>query len=74
MNNEHHHCRKGLSLLEVLAVAVILGIIAVIVVPRATQHVGATSVATDVQYRARINTAIEHMRRGAVRGKCILWF
>jgi prepilin-type N-terminal cleavage/methylation domain-containing protein len=51
--------RFGFSLLELLAVVTILGIIAVVVVPRITVSAGTAKANADSQNKAEINSAVE---------------
>ena len=51
--------RKGFSLLELLAVVTILGIIAVVVVPRISLSSSKAKSAADTQNKAEINSAVE---------------
>ena len=51
--------RKGFSLLELLAVVTILGILAVIVVPRIGIHGQAAKRNSCLQYKGDLNAAIE---------------
>jgi prepilin-type N-terminal cleavage/methylation domain-containing protein len=49
----------GFSLLELLAVVTILGIIAVVVIPRITVSAGAAKANANKQNKAEINAAVE---------------
>jgi prepilin-type N-terminal cleavage/methylation domain-containing protein len=49
----------GFSLLELLAVVTILGIIAVVVIPRITVSAGAAKANANKQNRAEINASVE---------------
>ena len=51
--------RRGFSLLELLAVVTILGIIAVVVIPRITMSATTARQNADLQNRAEINSAVE---------------
>ena len=51
--------RLGFSLLELLAVVTILGIIAVVVVPRITVSSNTAKTNADAQNKAEINSAVE---------------
>lgn len=51
--------RFGFSLLELLAVVTILGIIAVVVIPRITVSAGTAKSNADAQNKAEINAAVE---------------
>ena len=51
--------RRGFSLLELLAVVTILGIIAVVVIPRITMSAATARTNADLQNRAEINSAVE---------------
>ncbi len=51
--------RHGFSLLELLAVVTILGVIAVIVVPRITASSATTKANANAQNKSEINSAIE---------------
>jgi len=51
--------RRGFSLLELLAVVTILGIIAVIVIPRITTSSATAKTNADAQNRSEINSAVE---------------
>jgi general secretion pathway protein G len=58
-NNAGKTRRKGFSLLELLAVVTILGIIAVVVVPRITVSAGTAKANADAQNKSEINSAVE---------------
>lgn len=51
--------RKGFSLLELLAVVTILGIIAVVVIPRITVSAGTAKANANSQNKSEINSAVE---------------
>jgi len=51
--------RRGFSLLELLAVVTILGIIAVVVIPRITTSSAAAKANANLQNKAEINSAVE---------------
>lgn len=51
--------KAGFSLLELLAVVTILGIIAVVVIPRITVSAGTAKANADSQNKAEINAAVE---------------
>lgn len=51
--------RRGFSLLELLAVVTILGIIAVVVVPRISVSATTAKTKADLQNKAEINSAVE---------------
>ena len=51
--------RRGFSLLELLAVVTILGIIAVVVVPRISVSSTTAKTKADLQNKAEINSAVE---------------
>jgi prepilin-type N-terminal cleavage/methylation domain-containing protein len=51
--------RRGFSLLELLAVVTILGIIAVVVIPRITISASTAKANADAQNKAEINAAVE---------------
>lgn len=51
--------RTGFSLLELLAVVTILGIIAVVVIPRITVSAGTAKANADSQNKSEINAAVE---------------
>ena len=51
--------RRGFSLLELLAVVTILGIIAVVVVPRISVSSTTAKTKADAQNKAEINSAVE---------------
>ncbi|HZZ73520.1 MAG TPA: prepilin-type N-terminal cleavage/methylation domain-containing protein [Pirellulales bacterium] len=51
--------RKGFSLLELLAVVTILGIIALIIIPRITTSSATAKTNANLQNKAEINSAIE---------------
>lgn len=51
--------RRGFSLLELLAVVTILGIIAVVVVPRISQSSARDRAKANNQHKAEINLAVE---------------
>ena len=59
LRSKRNSKRKGFSLLELLAVVTILGIIAVIVIPRVTTTSAAARANADLQNRAEINSAVE---------------
>jgi prepilin-type N-terminal cleavage/methylation domain-containing protein len=54
-----HGTRRGFSLLELLAVVTIMGILAVVVVPRIGLHTNKAKRECCQQYKADINAAIE---------------
>jgi prepilin-type N-terminal cleavage/methylation domain-containing protein len=51
--------RRGFSLLELLAVVTILGIIAVVVIPRITVSAGTAKANANSQNKSEINSAVE---------------
>jgi len=51
--------RRGFSLLELLAVVTILGIIAVVVIPRISVSSATAKTNANIQNRAEINSAVE---------------
>lgn len=63
MRSKTHNCRKprraGFSLLELLAVVVILGVIAAVVVPRISTSKAGAEDAVHAQNISEINSAIE---------------
>jgi prepilin-type N-terminal cleavage/methylation domain-containing protein len=54
-----HHARRAFSLLELLAVVTILGIIAVVVIPRISLSSTAAKTNANLQNKAEINAAVE---------------
>ncbi|MDX1962083.1 MAG: type II secretion system protein [Pirellulales bacterium] len=59
LRSSHKRNRKGFSLLELLAVITILGIIAVVVVPRISTSSARAKSEADKQNRSEINSAVE---------------
>jgi prepilin-type N-terminal cleavage/methylation domain-containing protein len=57
--NARKHRRLGFSLLELLAVVTILGIIAVVVIPRITVSATTAKSNANMQNKAEINAAVE---------------
>ena len=58
-NRKASRKRRGFSLLELLAVVTILGIIAVVVIPRISVSSTTAKTNADLQNKAEINSAVE---------------
>ena len=52
-------CRGGFSLLELLAVVMIMGIMAAVIIPRIGTHTGKAKANVCAQYKADVNDALE---------------
>ncbi len=59
LRNRKSRKRSGFSLLELLAVVTILGIIAVVVIPRISVSANTAKANADAQNKAEINSAVE---------------
>jgi general secretion pathway protein G len=67
MNGSHLRSRRGFSLMELLAVVVILGIIAAIIVPRVAVSSDTAKTKVNSHNKATINSAVErwYVEKGA---------
>jgi general secretion pathway protein G len=59
MNRSCFHKRRGFSLLELMAVVVILGIIAALIVPRVSVSSDTAKAKVNLHCKATINSAVE---------------